>query len=87
MSEKEVSEALFNLRQEVERLSPSLPEDKERLEALLDDLEDRLEASEDPNQLHLVEDVKALIERFEADHPHITGILNQLMVALGSMGI
>lgn len=87
MAEKEVSEALFNLRNEIERLDDANPELKAKLEGLLDDLEDNLEASEDASQLHLVEDMKEAVSHFEVEHPTLTGIVNDLMVALGSMGI
>jgi hypothetical protein len=83
MTEKEVSEALFNLRKEIEQLSTSNPETRLRLETLLADLEQRLEATEDEHQLHLIEDLKEAISQFEVEHPRITSILNELMVALG----
>ena len=87
MAEKEVSEALFNLRSEIERMEEGNPELKAKLEGLLDDLEDNLEATEDVNHLHLVEDMKEAVSQFEMQHPTLTGILNELMVALGNMGI
>lgn len=87
MAEKEVSEALFNLRNEIERLGDDNPELKTRLEDLLDDLEDNLEATEDASQLHLVEDMKDAVSQFEVQHPTLTGIVNELMLALGNMGI
>ncbi|SMF94781.1 protein of unknown function [Methylomagnum ishizawai] len=87
MAEKEVSEALFHLRGEIERLDEDNIELKSKLEDLLDDLEDKLEAAEDDQQLHLVEDMKEAVSQFEVEHPTLTGILNNLMVALGNMGI
>jgi predicted transcriptional regulator len=87
MAEKEVSEALFNLRSEIERLDNRNPELKARLEGLMDDLEDRLEATEDENHLHLVEDMKEAVSQFEVEHPTLTGVLNELMVTLSNMGI
>lgn len=87
MAEIEISEAIFNLRQEIEQLGDSNPELKGRLEGLLDELEDKLEASEDENHLHLVEDMKEAVSQFEVEHPTITGVVNELMVALSNMGI
>ncbi|BBA34076.1 uncharacterized protein sS8_2124 [Methylocaldum marinum] len=87
MTEKEVSEALFNLRKEIEQLSSADSETRVRLETLLADLERQLEASEDEHQLHLIEDLKEAISQFEVEHPRITGILNELMVALSNLGI
>jgi hypothetical protein len=87
MAEIEISEAIFNLRQEIEQLGDSNPELKGRLEGLLDELEDKLEATEDENHLHLVEDMKEAVSQFEVEHPTITGVVNELMVALSNMGI
>lgn len=87
MAEKEVNEALFSLRQEVERLEGDHPELKNRLESLLEKLENRMEASEDKNHLHLVEDMKEALSQFEVEHPTMTGILNELMVTLSNLGI
>ncbi len=87
MTEKEISEALFNLRKEIEQLSTTDAETRARLETILSDLEQQLEASEDEHRLHLVDDMKEAISQFEVEHPRITGILNDLMVALGNLGI
>lgn len=87
MAEKEISEALYNLRSEIERLDDGNPDLKSRLEGLLDDLEDNLEASEDANHLHLVEDMKDAISQFEVQHPTLSGIVNELMLTLSNMGI
>jgi hypothetical protein len=87
MAEIEISEAIFNLRQEIEQLGDSNPELKARLEGLLNELEDKLEATEDENHLHLVEDMKEAVSQFEVEHPTITGVVNELMVALSNMGI
>lgn len=87
MAEIEISEAIFNLRQEIEQLGDSNPELKGKLEGLLDELEDKLEATEDENHLHLVEDMKEAVSQFEVEHPTITGVLNELMVTLSNMGI
>ena len=87
MAEKEVNEALYSLRKEVERLEDLHPELKQKLDALLNEFEDRTEASEDGNHLHLVKDMQEALSQFEVEHPTLTGVLNQLMVSLGNMGI
>jgi seryl-tRNA synthetase len=87
MTEKEISEALFNLRREIEGISEDSPEVKAKLESLLNELENKLESTEDENHLHLMEDMKEVITQFEVEHPRATGILNELMIALGNMGI
>lgn len=87
MTEKEVSEALFNLRSEVERLGDSNPEARERLETLMDELEERLDSTEEAPGLHLMDDLKEAVSQFEVEHPRLSGIMNELMLALGNMGI
>ncbi len=87
MTGKEVSEALFSLRQEVEHLKESHPELKHRLETLLEGLEEKIEASEEKSRLHLLDDLKEAVAQFEAEHPRIGGILNELMVTLSNLGI
>jgi seryl-tRNA synthetase len=87
MADIEINKAIFNLRNEIEQLGDSHPELKARLEGLLDELEDKLEATDDENHLHLVEDMKEAVSQFEVEHPTITGVVNELMVALSNMGI
>ncbi|GAB6046577.1 DUF4404 family protein [Methyloparacoccus murrellii] len=87
MAEKEINEALFTLRREVEQLEDSHPELKDKLDALLGSLEERLDVSENPHELHLVEDFKAAVSQFEVEHPTAAGVLNELMITLGNLGI
>ena len=87
MAEKEIAEALFSIRKEVETREGSHPELKEGLERLLTKLEAKLESSEDGNHLHIVEDMKDALVHFEVEHPSITATINQLMVALANMGV
>ncbi len=35
----------------------------------------------------LAEDIKEAISEFEIEHPRLTGILNDIMIALGNLGI
>jgi len=87
MAEKEIGEALFSLRNEVERMEDSHPELKDKLDNLLSQLEENLEAGEDTHQIHLIEDFKTALSQFELEHPTATGVLNELMVTLGNLGI
>ncbi len=87
MAEKEINEALYTLRHEVEQLEDSQPELKEKLESLLSELEDQLEASEDHHRLHLVEDFKTALSQFEVEHPTATGVIGELMLTLSNLGI
>jgi hypothetical protein len=87
MAEKEINEALFTLRQEVEQMEGSHPELKDKLDALLTQLEEKLETTEHPQQLHLMDDFKEAISKFEVEHPTATGVLSELMLTLSNLGI
>ncbi len=87
MAEKEITEALFTLRAEVEKMEGSHPELKDKLESLLTKLENRLEATGEGQSLHLVADMKTALTQFEVEHPTATGIINELMVTLSNIGI
>ena len=86
MTEQKINEALGALREEGERLDN--PEAKERLSNLVDNIEQFVDYTGESQEHHdLVEDVKDAITHFEVEHPSITGILNELMMTLGNIGI
>jgi hypothetical protein len=87
MAEKEISEALFKLREEVEKLELSHPELKNRLEALLEKLEHRFEAGSDGHHLQLVDEVKEVVERFEVEHPTATAVVAEFLQVLSNIGV
>ncbi len=87
MAEKDISEALFVLRQEVERLESDHPEIRAKLESLLEKLEHRLDSEDDGKHLHLLKDFKDAVSSFEVEHPTATGIINELMLTLSNLGI
>ena len=87
MAEKEITEALFILRKEVERIEGDHPELKDKMESLLTKLEDRLEGADDEQHLHLVDDMKTALTQFEAEHPTASGLINELMLTLSNIGI
>ena len=87
MAEKEITEALFILRKEVEKIEGDHPELKDKMESLLTKMEHRLEAEEDDHQLHLVDDMKTALTQFEVDHPTASGIINELMLTLSNIGV
>jgi seryl-tRNA synthetase len=87
MAEKEITEALFILRKEVEKIEGDHPELKDKMESLLTKLEHRLEAEEDDHQLHLVDDMKTALTQFEVEHPTASGIINELMLTLSNIGV
>lgn len=86
MTEQKISDALDELRKEGEQLDN--PESKELLDSLMENIGQNIDytATLDEHQ-DLVEDVKDAITHFEVEHPRITGILNEIIMALSNMGI
>lgn len=83
-----LTETLQSLRAEIDNLKTGEEDSKERLEKLVADIETRLNNPDDLNhQSNLVEDVKDSVTYFEASHPTITAVLNDIMMALSNMGI
>lgn len=87
MSDKEITESIYNLRLAIQNLAGDHPKAGEALEDMLSQLEEKLESSSEAGHLHLVDDMKGALTEFEVEHPAITATLNQLMVTLGGMGI
>jgi len=86
MPEQKINEALGELRKEGEQLES--PESKELLTSLVDNIEQNVDFSGLPeDHQDLVEDVKDAIAHFEVEHPRITGILNDVIMALRNIGI
>lgn len=88
MTEKTISQALAELRTQIDQLAASDSATREKLENLISDLEENIHTLEDnEHQLHLIADLREAISEFEVEHPRLTGILNDIMVALGNLGI
>ena len=88
MSDEQLRQSLNELRSELERLKVEEAQVRERLDALISGVETRLDKPEDTAHLQfLVQDLRQSISEFEVSHPRATGILNQIMVTLGNMGI
>ena len=88
MSDEQLRQSLNELRSELERLKSEETQIRERLDALISGVETGLEKPEDTAHLQsLVQDLRQSISQFEVSHPRATGILNQIMVTLGNMGI
>ncbi len=88
MSDEQLRQSLNDLRSELERLKSEEAQIRERLDALISGVETGLEKPEDTAHLQsLVQDLRQSISEFEVSHPRATGILNQIMVTLGNMGI
>jgi len=86
MTEQKINDALDELRKQGEEIDN--PESKERLTNLVENIEQNVDytgVSEEHQDL--IEDVKDAITHFEVEHPHITGVLNEIMMTLSNSGI
>jgi hypothetical protein len=79
---------LLQLNEEIARLDPA---DQHRLQSLMElarDIERELEEEKkigDP--AGLVDELETAVSGFEASHPNLTAILNNMLVTLGGMGV
>ena len=87
MSQQELHHLLNLLKEELEDLETSSDSHKE-ISSLIANIELQIQTLED-NQQHmsLIENIRNHIEKFETEHPIITGILNDIMIKLSNIGI
>lgn len=87
MDEQQLREHLQQLDTAINNMQAS-EADKEQLRGLIDNVENQLA---DPllnaEADSLVDQVDSMVTSFEAEHPTISGILNNIMVTLSSMGV
>lgn len=83
-----LEKTLQALRIEIANLAEGEQESKKRLEKLVEDIETKIKSPEDmDHHSDLVLDVKDSVAYFEVSHPTVTGVLNDIMMALSNMGI
>jgi len=88
MPDRQLLKAVADLREEIAQLGDEDAPARERLEGLAGDIERRLAgASDDEEGETLVAGLREAATQLEISNPRTTGILNRIMVALGSMGI
>lgn len=88
MSHAELENALARLRVELDALGPEAGAARVALGSLIAEIESELKHLEqDDRAASLGERVRRQLERFEIEHPRITGILNEVMVTLSNIGI
>ncbi len=88
MSNDDLATLIEELKREIDRLDRGDREARERLGSLVADIERRIDSADDSVQHEdLMEGMREAIERFEVEHPRATGVINNIMVMLGSMGI
>ncbi len=88
MNTEDLHKTLERLRSELRALGPEAGAVKDRVNNLINDLEQQLQDLDDPGHRATMRDrLAALIEQFESKHPAITGMLDQIMTTLASMGV
>lgn len=85
MPKEKANKLLHQLRTEIEQQA-SLPDnDKQRMGKLVQDIEQGL--NEDKISEELNSKLADTVTEFEATHPRLTAIINDIMVTLSNMGI
>ena len=88
MTRDEWQQTLTDLRAEAAALPPSDTQGRERLERHIGAVERHLDDPDDAaHKTTTLNDLSDSVTHFEAEHPRLTNVLNQLMVQLSSMGI
>lgn len=87
MNEQELRLQLDQLMTAIEKI-PAADAEKLRLLGLVENIERQLGNSVVEGEPEsLADQVDGMVSSFEADHPTIAGILNNIMVTLTSMGV
>ncbi len=88
MSKEDLHKTLERLRAEVSSLDIDSGPVKDRLNSLIVDLEHQAQDLDDAGHRATMRDrLTTLIQQIESEHPSITGMLEQIIRALNSMGI
>jgi uncharacterized protein YukE len=88
MTQAELKNTIAELRTELASLSHQDQAARTHIEELIKSLEQHLnEPANETSRGVLRENFSSTIERFEAEHPRITLILNQIMNTLSGSGI
>jgi len=88
LEQEQIRQSLEELREELGRLEIADEAERGRLAALVADIEHGLDNPDDSeHHASVIADLEDAISRFEVEHPRATGLLNHIMVTLGSMGI
>lgn len=91
MSKSDINQSIAALRAELDQIATADIAAKDKLLALITDVERQVqdpESSADKGDRQaILQQLPALIEQFEADHPKVTNTLGRLLNTLSSMGI
>lgn len=88
MKSEELRESLERLRAEVDRIERDDDPAKVRVSELITELEYQLENPRDTaHRERMLQDLPQAVERFEIEHPRVTGVLRSIVVTLNQLGI
>ena len=88
MSHEDLHALVRQLKTEIAGLRDEDGEARERLQALVDDLDRRIDDEDTGGEdEELMDSLRESVERFEVEHPRATGIINNILVTLGNIGI
>ena len=88
MSKEDLQKTLERLRAEVSSLQEDAGPVRDRVNSLISDLEHQLQDLDNARLRATMRNrVATLIEQIEAEHPAITGMLQQIITALTNLGI
>lgn len=87
MDKQQLQEQLDQLSQAIENLHAA-DEDKQQLVSFIQDIEQQLDTPLLADQSQsLADQLDTMVSTFEADHPTVATILNNIIVTLTSMGV
>ena len=86
MDEKQLYQQLEALKQELANSSGLSAETHEKMLGLIDRMEEQMHTPEDAED-SFSEQFETLVTEFEVSHPTLTGVVNNLLVTLGNMGV
>jgi len=84
---KSLEESLNRLRSEIGALDIGDDEARARLERLIGEIEQTLENPDDAAAGSLGDQLKTSVLSFEASHPRLAAVMNEVVEKLGQMGI
>jgi hypothetical protein len=88
MSKEDLHKIVERLRAEVGSLEKDAGPVKDRVSGLLSDLEHQVQDLDDAGHRATMRDrIAELIGQIESEHPSITGMLEQILTALASLGV
>jgi hypothetical protein len=88
MSNIKLKQSLQQLQTEINKLGSVPAADKRELENLVAAIRQMLDSDPQAADAEDMQDtLSTAITRFEASHPRLTGVLNDIMISLSNMGI